>query len=100
MRASSIEEILHYCEEFFPGEPPEYFFDRNPDNFPQILDMYRSVRLGLNLIERQNFPDREHLSLFSFLFQGLFHMSEGGAHILQEQQPILLFLLLEYVVWF
>ena len=43
MRASSIEEILHYCEEFFPGEPPEYFFDRNPDNFPQILDMYRSV---------------------------------------------------------
>ena len=43
MRAESIEEILYYCEEFFPGEPPEYFFDRNPDNFPQILDMYRSV---------------------------------------------------------
>ena len=43
MRAESVEEILYYCEEFFPGEPPEYFFDRNPDNFPQILDMYRSV---------------------------------------------------------
>ena len=47
MRAESIEEILFYCEEFFPGEPPEYFFDRNPDNFPQILDMYRSVSLSL-----------------------------------------------------
>ena len=52
MRAESIEEILYYCEEFFPGEPPEYFFDRNPDNFPQILDMYRSV--GFNIRERRN----------------------------------------------
>ena len=45
MRATSVEEILHYCEEFFPGEPPEYFFDRNPENFPAILDMYRSVSI-------------------------------------------------------
>ena len=44
IRAASVEEILRYCEEFFPGEPPEYFFDRNPENFPAILDMYRSVR--------------------------------------------------------
>ena len=43
MRASTVEEILRYCEEFFPGEPPEFFFDRNPENFPAILDMYRSV---------------------------------------------------------
>ena len=48
---------FQYCEEYFPGEPPEYFFDRwvmsfvsssqalfffrNPENFPAILDMYR-----------------------------------------------------------
>ena len=43
MRATSVDEILRYCEEFFPGEPPEFFFDRNPENFPAILDMYRSV---------------------------------------------------------
>lgn len=44
MRASTVEEILRYCEEFFPGDPAEFFFDRNPENFPAILDMYRSVR--------------------------------------------------------
>lgn len=45
MRATSVDEILRYCEEFFPGEPPEFFFDRNPENFPAILDMYRSVSI-------------------------------------------------------
>ena len=42
MNASSIEEILQYCEEYTPGNPPEYFFDRNPETFPGILDMYRT----------------------------------------------------------
>ena len=42
MRASTIEKILEYCDEFVPGNPPEYFFDRNPDNFPAILNMYRT----------------------------------------------------------
>ena len=45
MRATSVDEILRYCEEFFPGEPPEFFFDRNPDNFPAILNMYRTGSL-------------------------------------------------------
>ena len=42
MRASNIEKILEHCDEFVPGDPPEYFFDRNPDNFPSILNMYRT----------------------------------------------------------
>ena len=42
MHASSVQEILKYCEEFVPGNPPEYFFDRNPETFPGILDMYRT----------------------------------------------------------
>ena len=42
MRASTIQKILEYCDEFIPGNPPEYFFDRNPDNFPAILNMYRT----------------------------------------------------------
>ena len=33
--------MLELCEEFVPGEVPEYFFDKNPENFPAILDMYR-----------------------------------------------------------
>ena len=42
MNADNVEEILQYCEEYTPGNPPEYFFDRNPETFPGILDMYRT----------------------------------------------------------
>ena len=42
MRASSVEKILELCEEFVPGDVPEFFFDKNPENFPAILDMYRT----------------------------------------------------------
>ena len=34
-------DILGLCEEFVPGNPPEFFFDRNPENFGTILEMYR-----------------------------------------------------------
>ena len=34
-------DILGLCEEFVPGDPPEFFFDRNPENFGTILEMYR-----------------------------------------------------------
>ena len=42
VRAETIEKVLELCDEFTPGDPPEYFFDRNPDNFPAILNMYRT----------------------------------------------------------
>ena len=42
MNSSSIEEILTLCEEYIPGNPPEYFFDKNPENFASVLEMYRS----------------------------------------------------------
>ena len=31
--SSNIEEILSLCEKFVPGNPPELFLDRNPENF-------------------------------------------------------------------
>ena len=42
MNAESVDEIMKYCEEFVPGDPPEFFFDRNPETFPGVLDMYRT----------------------------------------------------------
>ena len=45
MRAGSVRTILSLCDEFTPGETPEFFFDRNPDNFPAILNLYRTGRL-------------------------------------------------------
>ena len=45
MRAETIDKVLALCDEFTPGETPEYFFDRNPDNFPAILNMYRTGKL-------------------------------------------------------
>ena len=35
--------ILTFCDEFVPGDPPEYFFDKNPENFPAILELHRFV---------------------------------------------------------
>ena len=31
--------IPDLCHEYTPGSPPVFFFDRNPQNFPAILDM-------------------------------------------------------------
>ena len=42
MRAESVDKMLELCDEFIPGDVPEYFFDKNPENFPAILDMYRT----------------------------------------------------------
>ena len=37
--------ILTLCDEFVPGDPPEYFFDKNPENFPAILELHRYMLL-------------------------------------------------------
>ena len=36
------QRILELCDEFVPGDPPEYFFDKNPENFSAILELHRS----------------------------------------------------------
>ena len=45
--ARSLEEILALCDEYVPGDPPEFFFDRNPENFPSVLEMYRSGKFHI-----------------------------------------------------
>ena len=47
VNSSNIEEILSLCEEFVPGNPPEFFFDRNPENFSAVLEMYRSGKFHI-----------------------------------------------------
>ena len=47
MSARSLEEILALCDEYVPGDPPEFFFDRNPENFPSVLEMYRSGKFHI-----------------------------------------------------
>ena len=42
-----MEEVLKLCDEFTPANPSEYFFDRNPDRFPVILNMYRIKELHM-----------------------------------------------------
>jgi hypothetical protein len=32
--------VKELCHEYTPGSPPVFFFDRNPQNFPAIIDMY------------------------------------------------------------
>ena len=64
MRAGSVRTILELCDEFTPGENPEFFFDRNPDNFPAILNLYRTGRLhaterGCALVLQQDLQVRQ-----------------------------------------
>ena len=47
-RAKSLSQVLELCDEYIPGDPPEYFFDRNPQNFPAILDMFRTGVLHIS----------------------------------------------------
>ena len=44
--------ILTFCDEFVPGDPPEYFFDKNPENFPAILELHRFVSSPNTLLTR------------------------------------------------
>ena len=45
--SSDIKEILTLCEEFVPGHTPEFFFDRNPECFGAVLEMYRSGKFHI-----------------------------------------------------
>ena len=47
MNADTVEKILSLCDEYSPGNPPEYFFDRNPVNFPTILNVYRTDKFHM-----------------------------------------------------
>ena len=33
--------------DFISGDPPEYFFDKNPENFASVLEMYRSGKFHI-----------------------------------------------------
>ena len=41
---------MTYCDKYFPGDVPEFFFDRNWVGFNSILDVYRSGTLHLVII--------------------------------------------------
>ena len=47
MMADNVDKVLALCDEFVPGNPPEYFFDRNPVNFPAILNVYRTDKFHM-----------------------------------------------------
>ena len=40
--ATSYEQISQLCDGFIPGNPPMIYFDRNPQHFRTILDVYRN----------------------------------------------------------
>ncbi len=41
------EQVLTLCDKYFPGDPPEYFFDVSWVGFNSILDVYRCGALHL-----------------------------------------------------
>ena len=63
-------DILGLCEEFVPGNPPEFFFDRNPENFGTILEMYRCI-ISLTIKFKFSMFCNICLHIVTFTFQGL-----------------------------
>ena len=55
MRADTIEKILEMCDEFTPGETPEYFFDRNykkcTRNAFKLMSQYRVLNPNCSGVE-------------------------------------------------
>ena len=49
MRSVRLESLLELCDEvnLRPGSCAEFYFDKNPDNFNMILDMYRLGRFHI-----------------------------------------------------
>ena len=33
MACTNVDQILRLCDEFTPSNPPQYFFDHNPETF-------------------------------------------------------------------
>ena len=75
MMAQTVDKILLLCDEFLPGDPPEYFFDRNPVNFPTILNMYRYIRVIMQWAK-----GRKHI-----LRTDKFHMIESGCALVFQK---------------
>ena len=54
MKAKKLDEILDLCDDFCPGEPPEYFFDRYQVQFMSITaemraDIYPKIKWNDNI---------------------------------------------------
>ena len=64
-----MESILSLCEEYVPGDPPEFFFDRNPQNFGTVLEMYRSGKLPAAFVGQNH---------YFICRSGKFHIIDGG----------------------
>ena len=81
MSCTGVKEILKLCEEFIPGDPPEYFFDKNPENFASVLEMYRS--------EKFHIPDGGRGKIFTGLFTGVEMQIGNTLYTLYKKRIIL-----------
>ena len=82
------QRILELCDEFVPGDPPEYFFDKNPENFSAILELHRLLRIVLYCVDKHLddvFLLTKEDNLLIFLFRnGYLHISENGCALVLQ----------------
>ena len=72
------QRILELCDEFVPGDPPEYFFDKNPENFSAILELHRSLKM------RSFYIVLTSTVAHIFFRNGFLHISENGCALVLQ----------------
>ena len=91
------QRILELCDEFVPGDPPEYFFDKNPENFSAILTLHRSVNIFKtedSLIWEIYSSNSSKLLWIILKFEilsrnGFLHISENGCALVLQVPKIM-----------
>ena len=61
MTSKTIEQILTFCDEYTPCDPPEYFFDHNPETFPGWFYLLKQrecpIQIKENLMKFMQVPN-------------------------------------------
>ena len=67
MKAKKLDEILDLCDDFCPGEPPEYFFDRYDDYWCRVESLAMQLELTFDTLKcqvlRNNDPHYTHFTV-------------------------------------
>ena len=90
MTSKTIEQILTFCDEYTPCDPPEYFFDHNPETFPGWFYLLKQrecpIQIKENLMKFMQVPNFHIIVLLKVFWRCI----EVDSFIFQMVQKLVL----------